>query len=103
MVLDEVADGLRKCREVKDRAKRAERLKKLAGSRDPRVAIAMAEYIEDPYNGNLDRYAVGAEMARHYLPPVAGAEVSSDYAHAAVRWWKENEADLRRRAKELPP
>jgi hypothetical protein len=99
--LDAVAEGLRKYEADKDRARRADRLKKLARYRDPRVAIAMAEYIEDPFNGNLDRYAV-AEMARHYLPPVPGAKVSSDYAYAAMQWWKANEPELRRRAAKLP-
>ena len=43
MVLDEVADGLRKYRKEKDAVKRLRLLERLATTRDPRVAIVLVE------------------------------------------------------------
>jgi hypothetical protein len=44
MVFDEVADGLRKCREEKDPEKRIRWLEKLATTGDPRVCVALWDF-----------------------------------------------------------
>jgi hypothetical protein len=99
MVLDEVAEGLRRYRQEKDPGNRAEWLKKLAPTHDPRVAIALGEALDDP-GGCLggpaswllhDYYDIG-----RIDPRAPGPD------DAAWRWWAKNEADLRRRANELP-
>jgi len=46
MVLDEVADGLRKYRKEQDTEKRIRWLKKLAPTKDPRVAVALGDALD---------------------------------------------------------
>jgi hypothetical protein len=48
MVLDEVADGLRRYRQAKEMATRIAYLKRLALTRDPRVGVALWEAQGDP-------------------------------------------------------
>jgi hypothetical protein len=91
MALDEVADGLRRYHrgDGRDRAL----LRRLAPTRDPRVAVALGEVLtssEFPYQEL-------ALLAEFYLPEEMGR--STD---AVWDWWKQNEPDLRRRARELP-
>jgi hypothetical protein len=98
MAFDDVADGLRKYRKENDDDKRLAWLKKLAPARDPRVAVALGEALSD----HCDWIVVNAWWAieAHYnREPLAGPYSSQ---RAAWRWWNVNEADLRRRAKELP-
>lgn len=94
MVFDEVADGLRQFRAEQDETKRVEWIGKLARTRDPRVAIALA-------GARTTFDVVGAQahmmLAIYFVPP--GMKSSEDIVDA---WWKENEADLRRRASQLP-
>jgi hypothetical protein len=68
MVLDEVADELRKYRKEKDHSRRAQRLIQLAdkASKDPRVAIAIWEAFAEPA-GDLHGLA-GDLMGMHYIP-----------------------------------
>jgi hypothetical protein len=118
MVLDEVADGLRRYRRVKDEGKRVECLEKLALSRDVRVAVALGEYLD----GERDKpdYLEGDSRERcslvarllylHYTDrkDVDPEKKLSDFFRRDLEeatghfWWRENEADLRRRAKQLP-
>jgi hypothetical protein len=100
MVLDEVWDGLRRYRAEKEPRKRVAYLEKLAPTRDPRVAVAMGEFLFWA-NAPEDLVSVGVLMARYFLPqPVGGARIKQ--FEAAVDWWRANEADLRRRAEQLP-
>jgi hypothetical protein len=99
MVLDEVADGLRKYGEEKDPAKRLGWLKRLAPSRDPRVGVALGETFwkvpEEVWCGATQlviRYYLKGEVENPGLGPGLRTE----------RWWERNEADLRRRAAQLP-
>jgi hypothetical protein len=86
MAFDAVADGLRKYAKETDPEMRAGRLAALAPSQDPRVAVALGEAMQDPSPAVL--------AAAHYGAGTSTAEVCA--------WWKQNEADLRRRAKLLP-
>jgi hypothetical protein len=92
MVFDVVADGLRKYARETDPEMRARRLAALAPSQDPRVAVALGEAMQDPSPAVLAAAFRGA--AAHYGAGTSTAEVCA--------WWKQNEADLRRRAQELP-
>lgn len=96
MVFDEVADGLRKYRKEKDPEKRIGWLEKLAPTKDPRVAMALYGLVRDR-SQNIDlRNEAVAIMVRYF---------ASDYRLSlrdAYYWWEANEADLRRRAKQLP-
>jgi hypothetical protein len=101
MVLDEVADGLRKYRKEKDPEKRAAWLERLAPSKDPRVALALGEAREE--SDRTVARAASIALFELYCPP--GELETITLASLWVRtgdWWKANEADLRRRAKELP-
>jgi hypothetical protein len=99
MVLDEVADALRRYRREKDEGQRVKLLVALAPTRDPRVAVALGEALANPSPGV--RLSAGYALTRYYR----GAFVTGGYKHQAAvgeDWWRANEADLRRRAKALP-
>ena len=101
MVFDEVAEGLRKYGKETDREKRIRWLRKLAPTGDVRVAVALGDAWGDT-DGGLGTIAQNL-LAEHYCPK--GDEPKSHGAMTWGRvtdWWKKNEADLRRRAKELP-
>ena len=106
MVLDEVADGLRKYREERDEGKRVKWLRRLAPTRDPRVAVVLSEaYFARP-NGRTDsRYYIVLEVLLFEF--VRGTKYQSRSREGNVvydlsSWWDENAAELRRRAKQLP-
>jgi hypothetical protein len=106
MALDEVADGLRKYRREKDRARRAALLTRLAATRDPRVALVLGEALDRAAGArDFDNLEVPIILlATHYVPKKAAlaGSISPIDGHDVVKWWKANEADLRRRAKLLP-
>jgi hypothetical protein len=93
MVFDEVADVLRRYRLERDPRRRRGLLWEVATRRDPRVTVALAEAVaatEYPYQELVF-------LAEYHLP--ASKKGSTD---AVWSWWRENEAELRRRARELP-
>jgi hypothetical protein len=103
MVLDEVADGLRRYRMARTPQASMTLLRRLAPTRDPRVAVALADAAvgdNSPLTGSGRQHAAWLLM-RHYIPEgewLYGAK----YTATAQAWWQRSEADLRRRAKELP-
>jgi hypothetical protein len=98
MVLDEVADGLRRYQQEKDGGRRLTWLKRLAPTRDVRVAVALGEALDEPA-GLLSGEAVVLLLAHYDIGPTSPLEDLSGVVH---RWWKKNKTDLRRRAKLLP-
>jgi hypothetical protein len=105
MVLDEVVDGLRRYRRAKDadaRIKLVEKLIKLAPTRDPRVAVALGERLS--CDDAIEQFCVAATIVEEFgatVPPHKNLSVKQ-YTRAASVWWEANEADLRRRAAQLP-
>jgi len=87
MVLDEVADGLRKCRAEQEPGKRFRWLERLAPTADPRVYVALLDfdYSDVPQPERRER-------AREIVLVICGQS----------QWWGVDEDELRRRAKELP-
>ncbi len=107
MVLDKVSEGLRKYRKETDEDKRIYWLTKLAPSRDPRVALALWEAFaawKPPVGGTMIYFPCEGHIAAiclvkfRYAPMLPG---QSEYA-SLKQWWQANEADLRRRAAQLP-
>jgi hypothetical protein len=99
MVLDEVAEGLRKYRNEKDLERRVHRLDKLAETHDPRVDVILGEMLSHDYPDNEIACWV---ICRNHLNFTRGwCRIEMFYA-LPIGLWKENEADLRRRAKQLP-
>jgi hypothetical protein len=98
MVFDEVADGLRKYHREEEPGKRIWWLYELARTRDARVTIACGEALSchDPAEVEWAAIIIG-----HYQFPER-CHPQLDLDAQARAWWKENEADLRRRAKQLP-
>jgi hypothetical protein len=99
MVFDTVADGLRRYRQEKDPEKRIRGLEKLAATRDPRVAVALHELANDLSETERVRIEATFLLARKFIYGSRfdwGGEVHTG------EWWKANEAELRRRAKQLP-
>jgi hypothetical protein len=93
MTCDEVADALLRCRKEKDPGRRRALLWELAPLRDPRVALALGEVLaSSDYPFPEIRL-----LADYHLP-----EQQRGSTDAVWDWWRENEADLRRRARELP-
>jgi hypothetical protein len=99
LAFDEVADGLRQYQKETDEVKGLAWLKRLARTRDPRVTVALG----DATDSHLQQVRAEAReiLADFYLPPEQrrGGDLAND---RAARWWKDNEADLRRRARHLP-
>jgi hypothetical protein len=91
MAFDAVADGLRRYAQETDDNKRIAWLEKLAPARDPRVALLIWEYPPDDISPS-QFIGLRRLLLRYYVPP----------GERLDRWWRENEADLRRRAKQLP-
>ncbi len=101
MVLDEVAEGLRRYRKESNLAKRVDWLEKFAPTRDPRVAIALNEAITGA-SGQLPEsmwFRVAYLLDDYYL---RNTKFHSEKHINLAGWWEANEADLRRRAKLLP-
>ncbi|HEX5269790.1 MAG TPA: hypothetical protein VFW33_04845 [Gemmataceae bacterium] len=67
MVLDEVADGLRKYRREEDDAKRIAWLRRLAPTRDARVAAALEDCAAEGLTS--DCWVAASELLRRYYPP----------------------------------
>lgn len=103
MVLDEVEDGLRRYRMEKDEEKKGDWLVRLAKTRDVRVAVLLGEQHDLWYaahKANKPEPALGY-MAHSFLYVffVPDELIAAEQIDA---WWKANEADLRRRAAQLP-
>jgi hypothetical protein len=92
MAFDEVCDWLRRYRREGDKAKRLGWMRKLGATRDPRVAVALMETSQDRLNPAEVRLEAILTLKAYFPAPLCSVD----------RWWKENEADLRRRARELP-
>jgi hypothetical protein len=93
MVVDGVAEGLRRYRTETDEKRRRAILWKLAPTRDPRVALALGEFLE---SADLP-YPEISLLAQLYLP-----EAKRGSTDAVWDWWRENQVELRRLAGGLP-
>jgi hypothetical protein len=91
MVFDEVTDALRRYHRETDDDKRIAWLERLAPARDPRVALLIWEYPPDEISPS-QYIGLRRLLLRYYVPR----------GESLGHWWRANEADLRRRAKELP-
>jgi hypothetical protein len=96
MVLDEVADGLRRYRRETDPQLRVRWLEKLAPTRDPRVAVALWE--ADCEDGAIKATAVRLLGSCF----VEGTRFEHLQYYDVGGWWKANEAGIRRRVAQLP-
>jgi hypothetical protein len=93
MVVDAVAEGLRRYRSETDESRRRALLWKLAPTRDPRVALALGEVL-----ASVDLpYPEISLLAELYLP-----EAKRGSTDAVWDWWREHEVELRRIAAGLP-
>jgi hypothetical protein len=99
MVLDEVADGVRQYRKETDSEKRIQWLEKLAPTRDPRVALTLAAALTD-HLAWFRRHA--SLLLLQYYDGRRLIAIHEDTVDTAQCWLEKNEADLRRRARELP-
>ena len=97
MAFDEVAEGLRRYRLEADPARRRAWLRRLAPAGDARVALALGEALADAD----PEYLAAWLLCEHYVPDATPAFPSLAQVPAA-EWWEQNEAELRRRANELP-
>ena len=95
MAFDKVADGLQRYRAEKRIEYRSMWLWRVAPTLDPRVAVALGEALDDPQL-RRDGYAL---LGIHYISSDA---IQGDTTACYDAWWKKNEADLRRRASQLP-
>ncbi|HZT80268.1 MAG TPA: hypothetical protein VFA26_08605, partial [Gemmataceae bacterium] len=71
--------------------KRVAWLERLAPTRDPRVALLIREFPPDDIPPTT-YIALRRLLVRYYVPP----------GERLDRWWEANQADLRRRARQLP-
>jgi hypothetical protein len=98
MVFDEVADGLRKYRKETDPEKRFRRLDQLTKTHDPRVDIILGEMLSPISFPEID-IACAVILRHHFTRRTVSM---NEFYGLPLSWWEKNEADLRRRAKQLP-
>jgi hypothetical protein len=99
MAFDRVGAGLLRYRHEKDQKRRIEWLKRLAPTRDARVAVEIGEYLEQALP-NEDLIVLGGLMAEHFQQhPPEGPPLQ--HARRATQWWYDNRVELRRRAAAL--
>jgi hypothetical protein len=67
MAFDRVADGLRRYRQEDDDAKRIAWLRRLAPTRDPRVAAVLEDCAAEGLTS--DCWVAASELLRRYYPP----------------------------------
>jgi hypothetical protein len=109
IMFDEVAEGLRQYRKEKDPKKRLAWLQTLGATGDPRVALALVDAANNQNGDDLDCEAADL-LWWYYASPdaashrgLANHDLVSPPAGKGFRpWWKANEADIRRRAAQLP-
>jgi hypothetical protein len=108
LMYDQVADGLRKYREEKDEAKRAEWLRRLAPTRDPRVAVELWEvfaWVRGKRTAPIRQVARDC-LADYFVAGAGGSpeakQSDEERGSAVCSWWSRSGADLRRRAAQLP-
>jgi hypothetical protein len=102
VVVDEVADGLRQYRKEKDPQKRIEWLEKLSPTRDPRVGVEVGVALKESL-GSGQVTPEGMYLIHFAVKYFDRYETQGDDdAMNAWNWWKNNEADLRCRAAQLP-
>jgi hypothetical protein len=99
MVLDQVADGLRNYRAEKDAGKRSLLMDRLAATGDPRVAVVLGELMRDEKEGDGAETTLGIFFA---CRPHSSVQCHTFTSQQVRLWWHANEADLRRRAAQLP-
>jgi hypothetical protein len=109
MVFDEVGMGLDRYRKEKDPAKRLARLTRLAPTKDPRVAVALWDaqfsFGDEPLPDEMRcQYEVCDLLCEHFVHSTRfhHRDASGSELFEVGKWWEANEAELRRRAKELP-
>jgi hypothetical protein len=109
MVLDEVSEGLRKYRRETHKGQRIAWLRRLAPSRDPRVALELWDafaWVRGKRTAAVR--AVARDCLAEYYATKDGrplAEVAQpdwERAGGVCSWWSANAADVRRRASQLP-
>ncbi len=100
MALDRVGAGLDCYARAKDSNRRLWWLKRLAPTRDPRVAIALAELMR--VGADTDRIAAARLLYSYYKDPteLGAADLLEHYME---EWWGRRGPELRRRANEYPP
>jgi hypothetical protein len=103
MVLYEATDtvtyGLRQYWKEPDPRRRKSLLESLAATRDPRIAVLLGV---EATGGCGWGYELGVTLLGKYYAPLRTPEDRLDPRHAGLKWWYDNEADLRRRVKQLP-
>ena len=100
MVLDEVADGLRRYRKETDVSKRLEWLRRLAPSGDVRVLVALCEALEDATDDRFVSEAKGLIVDHYFHPSRRRRGILADLD---IMWgWESCKDDMRRRAAQLP-
>jgi hypothetical protein len=109
MMIDPVPGGLRQYRAARDEGERIEWLRRLAPSRDPRVAVELWQvfaFASDKRSVAI-RKAARECLAAYYVTQdgrqlVETGLPESEWGPCVCGWWSKNGADVRRRAKQLP-
>jgi hypothetical protein len=103
LVFDEVVEGLRKYRTETDVGKRAEWLKRLAPTRDPRVAVELWEvFAWERGKRTAAIHQVARNCLADYFVAVDKSLSAEERGQAVCSWWSKNAAEIRCRAKQLP-
>jgi hypothetical protein len=108
MVLDKVEDWVRHYRREKDDEKRSKMLDKLKQPVDARVLVVLGEEVEKclalaEEKGDLTLSGITAMVLLGEWYGGNGKNAGLDVlVRTGKNWWRENRADLRRRARQLP-
>jgi hypothetical protein len=95
LVLDVVGPGLERYYKEKDPENRLKLLERLAPTRDPRVAVLLAGFLEGPDFDIVLAIAALDVLGRHFVPSYRPGH------DEVIVWWRDHKSDLRRRAAQL--
>jgi hypothetical protein len=102
MVLDELTEKLARLRVEKDPNRKLALVKELGPVRDPRVTVALMEIVLTAQRADPLLIDVSVLLYQYHIPDNDKISLTAIDWTLCRQWWEKHEADVRRRAAQLP-
>jgi len=102
MVLDEVTDKLTRLRVEKDAKRKLALVKELGPVRDARVTVALMEIVLKAQREDPLLIDASSLLYQYHIPDNDKISLTAIDWTLCRQWWEKHEADVRRRAAQLP-
>jgi hypothetical protein len=102
MVLDELTDKLARLRVEKDPKRELALVKELGPVRDARVTVALMEIVLKTQRADPLVIDVSVLLYQYHIPDNDKISLTAIDWTLCRQWWEKHEADVRRRAAQLP-